>query len=91
VNPEIKVLRISPVTGRGNLRAYADVQFDGITITDCPIVQQNGQAAYVTGPQKFEDGHWWPVVKLTSDLRQHVQAAVLSEWQRQMGGGLHYG
>ncbi len=87
MNENIAILRITPITGHGNLRGFADVKVGEITICDCRIVQQAGQAAYVAGPQRLEHGRWWPLVKLSPALRQRVQQAVLTAWWRQHESG----
>ncbi len=79
----ITILRVSPVSGHGNLRAFAQVRVGDIIIVDCRLIQQPGQVAYLTGPQKEESGRWWPLVKMTPALRERVQAAVLAKWQQQ--------
>lgn len=81
----VSVLRVSPVSGQGNLKGFADVRVGEVTICDCRIVQQPGQAAYISGPHKHERGRWWPLVKMSPQLRAQVQAVVLAEWQRQVG------
>ncbi len=84
----VTILRITPITGHGNLRGFADVKIGEITICDCRIVQQLNQAAYVVGPQKQERGRWRSLVKLSPELRQRVQETVLTEWgRRQEIGG----
>ena len=75
----IQVLRVVKVTGGGNLRAFADVRVGEITICDCKVIQQLGQRAYVTGPQKQVGERWYPLVKMSGGLRDRVQACVLQE------------
>ena len=78
----IIVMRVTPVSGQGNLRAFADVRVGEITVCDCRVIQQAGQVAYVAGPQKQERGRWWPLVKMSPELRERVQSAVLGAWQK---------
>lgn len=85
MNEPIELLRVTRVGGEGNLRGYVDVRVGAVTICDCRIIQQPGQAAYVCGPQKYDGARWWPLVKLTPELRQRVQAVVLDVWQKENG------
>lgn len=72
----IHVLSVTPA-GQPNLRAYAVVKIGDITVHDCKVIQQPGQRAYVTGPQKQVGDRWFPLVSMTSTLRERVQAEVL--------------
>jgi hypothetical protein len=47
---EISVVEIKPVE-RSNLKAFVTVEVNGIVIKDCRLVQQPGQAAWLSGPQ----------------------------------------
>lgn len=73
---EIRVLNVT-AAGQANLRAFAVVRIGEITIHDCKVIQQPGQRAYVTGPQKQVGDRWFPLVSMSSELRERVQAAVL--------------
>ncbi len=72
----IQVLNVTPA-GQTNLRAFATVKVGEITIHDCKVIQQPGQRAYVTGPQKQVGERWYPLVSMSSRLRDRVQAQVL--------------
>jgi hypothetical protein len=78
----IKVLNVTRAVGHGNVRAWAVVKVGDITINDCKVIQQPGQRAYVTGPQKQVGDRWFPLVSMTSSLRQRVQAEVLDAAER---------
>lgn len=75
---QISVVGIRPQRNMGNLRAFVEVKIGEITIADCRIIQQPGQRAYVSGPQKQVDGRYLPLVKMTANLRERVQTVVLS-------------
>ena len=66
------------VPGQPNLRGFAEVRIGEITICDCRIIQCVGQKAYVTGPQKQVGLRFYPLVRLSSDLREKVQAVVIN-------------
>ena len=67
----------------GNLKAFIQVKVGDITICDCRVIQQPGQKAYISGPQKQANGQWVPLVKMTSTLRAHVEAVILPQLRAQ--------
>lgn len=82
------VLKLRPVTNRGNLRALADVEISfeigaSIIFRGCRVIQQDGQRPYVALPQvEAADGKFFPAVS-APDLREAIQPLVLAEWQKQ--------
>jgi len=81
-NMEISVIKLKPVT-MGNLKAFAEIKIGEITICDCRIVQQPGQKAYVSGPQKNENNRWIPLVKMSRTLKEQVETIVLEAARKQ--------
>jgi DNA-binding cell septation regulator SpoVG len=83
--PRVTVLSLRPLTGAGNLHAYADVEIDGrFVIRSCRVIQQPGQRAYVSGPQEQRDGRYWPLVIFRDPaLKEAVCRAVLDAWEAQ--------
>ena len=79
---DIKLLSLRRVDHAGSLRAYADVRVNDITICDCRLIQQVGQRAYLSGPQKQVGDRWIPLVKMPTALREEVQRVVLLEAER---------
>lgn len=83
MNNEIKVVSMRRQSPCGNLRAFVEVRVGDITIADCRIIQQPGQKAHLSGPQKqIEGGRWVPLVKMTAALRDRVQGIVLAEAEK---------
>ena len=82
----IEVLEIKAMQ-RGNLRAFATVRIgDNLTILNFRVIQQPGQRAFVHPPQiEYIDGFgnrkYFPVVKLSPQLKEDVQAAILRKWE----------
>jgi hypothetical protein len=74
----IAKLARAAVPGQPNLKGYAAVKVGEITICDCRIIQQAGQKAYVTGPQKQVGQNFYPLVLMTTELREKVQAVVIN-------------
>jgi DNA-binding cell septation regulator SpoVG len=79
----IEVLRIHPLTGGGNVKAFIDLRLGGLTILGAKIVQQEGQRAWVGMPsQKSPDGKWRPIIVVDSKpLRERISETVLAAWQ----------
>ena len=80
LNPySVTCLQIRPVKTPGNLRAFADVQLGPLVITGCRVIQQVGQAAWVSMPQaQADDGRFFPCLRTDDDaLRQNVKDRVL--------------
>jgi DNA-binding cell septation regulator SpoVG len=80
---QIRVTEIRRVSDRGALKAYVAVEVGPWTIRGCRIVQQQGQAPYVSLPQEKTGGRYFPILT-TKDtrLKQTLRAAVLLEWGR---------
>lgn len=80
LNPySVTCLQIRPVKTPGNLRAFADVQIGPLVVTGCRVIQQPGQAAWVSMPQaQADDGRFFPCLRSDDDaLRQNVKDRVL--------------
>ena len=75
----VTCLSVRPVKTPGNLRAFADVQIGPLVVTGCRVVQQPGQAAWVSMPQaQADDGRFFPCLRTDNDdLRQNVKDRVL--------------
>lgn len=79
-----------PVNGKGNLRAFADVEVNSTFILhSCRVIQQPGQRPWVSMPQAevLKDGQklYYPIVKiLDKQLEAEIKQAVLSAYE---GGG----
>ena len=82
----IEVLALKPLT-KGPLRAFVSVRLGGVTIHDFRIVQQEGQAAWVSCPQReYTDQtgkkKYSAVVELTDSLKKEVDQIVLAYWEQ---------
>ena len=75
----VTVIKVTPVPTPGNLRALVDISIGPLLIHSCRIVQQPGQAAWVSMPQtQSADGRWYPCLRTDDDdLRQAVRERVL--------------
>lgn len=85
--PEIKVLSIRTVSGRGNLKAFADCRIGPFIIYGIRIIQQPKQRPWVSMPaitQRDRDGqtHYFQVVTIESEnLKNRISHAVLQAWE----------
>jgi DNA-binding cell septation regulator SpoVG len=73
------------------LRAFADVALGlSIIIYGFRLVQQPGQRAWVSSPQREwvgDDGkhHYAPIVELSGALKTRVEQAILQAWEAEEG------
>lgn len=95
LSQKIEVIKINPVNGGGNLRAFVDIRLtDGTVIRGLRIVQQPGQKAWVSPPQrdwKDDEGKrkWAPVVEFPPGLKEAITTAVLNAFSK--SGGYQHG
>src|SRR5437867_2964429 len=87
----VTVESIKPITGAGNLRAFAIVNIaDRLRVHDVRIIQQPGQEAWVSMPSRAyeKDGQrkWAPTVEILDEkLKEEISSAVLAEYSK-LGG-----
>ena len=82
VENSIKVERIKPISTGGNVKAFVTVRIDDIVINDVRLIQQPGQQAWITGPQReYQDGQgnrkFVSLVQFSDSLKRAVQRVVL--------------
>jgi DNA-binding cell septation regulator SpoVG len=91
--PAITVAEIRPCE-RGSLRAFVAVRIGPLLVRDFRLIQQDGQAAWVSPPQRsWQDSSgatkYQALVDLPAEWRQALQNAVLTAWQEhERAGGL---
>lgn len=79
----IHVVEIKPVSGCGNLRAFATISVEPFVIHDVRIVQQPGQRAWVSMPAQKSGERWFTVIECSDRaLKDAISAAVLEAWAR---------
>jgi DNA-binding cell septation regulator SpoVG len=87
----VDVLEIRPIEGKGNLKAFVSVEIaKKFKIHSCRVVQQPGQAPWVSTPQESytaKDGStkYKPLVELADDIKADVSAAVLNAYREKLG------
>jgi len=72
---------------KGTLKAFFDVDLVKVKIKSCKLVQQDGQAAWITGPdEKYEVNGETKYRKLVEfadkDLQARILAAALEEYEQ---------
>lgn len=79
----ITVVNIRPLEGKGNLKAFAEIQLgETMIISGCRIIQQPGQRAYVAFPQNESGGKYYPVVTAVDKrFKEAVEQKVLAAWE----------
>jgi DNA-binding cell septation regulator SpoVG len=84
--PQISVVRIRPVAGHGNLRAFADVRIGALTFYSLRVIQQPAQRAWVSLPQVLDaEGRYRPVITCDDEaLKMRIRDAVLRAWSGQL-------
>jgi len=89
---EIRVVSISPVSDRGALKAFVEIQVGSFLITDCRIIQENGKRLWVSMPvlsYKNEHGtaRYKTLIQISDkDLKNEISQAVLRAWESNHGG-----
>jgi hypothetical protein len=86
----IEIISIKPVAGASSVKAFVSVRIGEVTIHGAKIVQQVGQHAWVSMPDRAwvgDDGQtrYKRLVELDRPLAQRVTAAVLEKCWRADG------
>ena len=81
----IELLDIRLLNRESNVRAFLTIRIGGVTIKDCKVVQQPGQRAWASMPDRqYLDSsgskRWTPIVELSPELRSRVNAVVAEHW-----------
>ncbi len=82
----IRVENLKLLDGAGNLKAFCDIRYPEVLICGCRIIQQPGQRAWVSPPQREQSGsdgkrQFYPVVKWSRELGETISAAVLAIYE----------
>jgi DNA-binding cell septation regulator SpoVG len=79
----IQVVGVRSLEGKGNLKAFAEIQLgETMIISGCRIIQQPGQRAYVAFPQNEANGKFYPIVTAVDKrFKEAVEQKVLAVWE----------
>ena len=89
----IRVLSVRRVTRPGALKGYADVQLGELTNRNWRITQLEGKRIAVHPPQVAwkdpvtNEWRYAALLNLPSDLKQHIEFAVLSTLEKEAENG----
>lgn len=87
--PRIEVVGLKTLPS-GNLKAFASIKIGPLTLHDFRIVQQPGQRAYVSVPQRsYQDTtsktKYSPACEMPPEWKDAITSAVLQAWQATPG------
>jgi len=86
-NTKIHITKITPMIGKGNLKAFVDIVIDDIiSIYGCRVIQQEGQRPWVSMPQieyqKNGQKKYFAVIKiLDKKLKEDIDDAILTAYK----------
>ncbi|HEX3037277.1 MAG TPA: septation protein SpoVG family protein [Thermodesulfobacteriota bacterium] len=86
--PSVEVLSISPVEGRGSLRAFVNIQLGTLVINDCRIIQENGKKTWFSFPvlsykTQFGAIQYKTLVQILDEkIKREVSRVVLEIWEK---------
>ena len=81
----IKVVHIAKINGEGNLKAFIDVEYAGLIIKKCSVI--NGKRGlFVSMPRKVDNmGRWMDtVVPVSDDLREAFNDVILEAYEKEI-------
>jgi len=87
---EVLEIKLLPRNG-GPLKAFASVKVGDWTIHDWRIIQQSGHRVFVSVPQVSwkDDGgtvRYKALLTLPGEMKQRIDIAILSAWEREKNG-----
>lgn len=88
---EIKVIALRPLNREGPLKAFVDVQIGQWIVCEWRIIKRDGERAWISPPQaswKDRDGkvRYRILLTIPGELKQRIEAAILSAWEREIAG-----
>lgn len=84
---DIEVLQVRLQSSEKPLKAFVDINFDGLVIRDFKVIQQPESKAYVAAPQTVWKGqqgktNFKPIISMPNAMKWQVESAILAEYQR---------
>ena len=86
----IEILEFRPCQGNKPLRAFVDIKVNDWIIRDFRVLKQNGQKAFVSGPQvSWKDPdtgeiRFKGILTIPPEQKQRIEVEILSAYQREM-------
>ena len=77
---------------KGPLRAFADINVDGLIIRDFRVIKENGKRAWVAPPQaswKEDSGNirYKTIITFPEELKEQIDRVILDRFWEQEGNG----
>ncbi len=84
-NNGVEVLRMHRISGKSNLKAFADVSFAGVFIVKGLRVVEGKNGLFVSMPsEKGKDGKWYDTAHpLTKEFRESLNEVVLEAYEQE--------
>ncbi|GEM_PF-973630 len=88
---DIETLSITPVEGRGSLRAFVNIRIGDLIIHDCRIIQELGKKPWFSLPvlsykNQYGTTQYRTLVQiLDENLKNEISQVVLSTWEKTIG------
>lgn len=86
----IEIIDLKP-RQNGNVKAFCSVRIGGVVIKECKIVQQPGQTAWLSMPDRQWTGNdgkvrYFQLIELSDKLRVGVNGAAVAAWDAHQNG-----
>lgn len=92
-DPDITVLDIRPVEGRGSLRAFVNIQLGKLIVNDCRVIQEQGKRPWFSLPvltYRSELGTtlYKNIIQVVDeDFKKTISQVVLAAWEQKQEEG----
>lgn len=84
-NLDVSVLSIRHLEGAGTLKAFVDIKFGPLVITQCTVMDGK-RGLFATLPRQLSrDGRWRDVVLCADDeVRSYIQDTIITEYKKEL-------
>jgi len=88
----LEIIELRPIFSNGPLRAFVTVRVGDWTIHEWRIIQKDGQRAWISVPQvswKDKTGavKYRALLSIPGELKQRIEVAILSAWEKEQQNG----
>jgi DNA-binding cell septation regulator SpoVG len=86
--PKIEILDVTPVEGRGALKAYMRIRVGCFTFNDCRLIKKQGRTPWLSMPvlsykTQYGTVHYKQLVVIEdTKLKNELSEAVLAAWKK---------
>jgi DNA-binding cell septation regulator SpoVG len=84
-NMPLELVSIRRTEGAGNLKAFVDIKFGPLIITQCAVMDGK-RGLFATLPRQLSrDGHWRDIILCTEDdTRQEIWKFIIDEYEKEV-------